>query len=232
MNTFRKLFAINPNDIKEDVIITPFLNLEYFKKNEKSKINQGFIFSVLTEKKFSVIKTGMGSSFVGDSVVYLKDTPCQRLYFIGSCGIVSNSKVGDIVVVEKALAWESFSEILGKKFPQLFIKANSSLLQKFLALNKNIKKTNLATLGSLSLEEKLVNYLRGKKIEVVDMEVSAFLSATKYFKIPGLALLYTTDIIKNKPYFRELSKKDREEIKLARQEAISLLCDFIENLNA
>jgi len=232
MSTFKKLFATSPKDIKEDVIITPFLNLEYFKKNKESKISKGFIFSVLTEEKFSVVKVGVGSSFAGDSVIYLKDTPCKRIYFIGSCGIISNFKVGDMVVVEKALAWESFSEMLGNSTPRLLINANSSLLKKFIELNKNINKVKLATLGSLSLQEKVVCFLKKKGIEIIDMEVSAFLSATNYFRIPSLAFLYTTDVISTKLFSRDLNKKDREDIIFARQKAISLLCDFIENLNA
>ncbi|MBL7197562.1 MAG: hypothetical protein ISS47_05645 [Candidatus Omnitrophica bacterium] len=232
MNTFKKLFAVNPKDIKEDVIITPFLNLEYFRKSKRARVNKGFLFDVLTEKYFSVVKVGVGSSFVGDSIVYLKDAPCKRIYFIGSCGIISNFNVGDLIVVDKALAWESFSEILGHSPSHFFISAESDLSRKFLELNKDIRKANLATLGSLSLQEKVSQSLAKQEIDVVDMEVSSFFSATKYFRLPSLALLYATDIIESRPFFRDLNKKEREIIKLSRRRAISLICDFIQNLNA
>ncbi|MFC1709643.1 hypothetical protein ACFL2J_06285 [Candidatus Omnitrophota bacterium] len=232
MNTFRKLFGVNKNEIRQDVIVTPFLNLEYFLRNKGSRINRGFLFEVLTEKYFSVVKTGVGSTFVGDCIVYLKDTPCKRLYFIGSCGVISKFNIGDLIIVNKGLAWESFSRILNRKNTYNFINAENKLLRKFLSLNKDIKKANSASLGSLSLQDEILHSLRKKEINIVDMEVSAFLSAAKYFKLPGLALLYVTDAVTNKPFFRDLNKKEREAIKSSRKKTISLICDFIQKLNA
>lgn len=232
MNTFQKLFSVSKKDIKEDVIITPFLKLEYFIRNKGSKINKGFLFEVLTEKYFNVVKVGLGSTLVGDCIVYLKDTACKRLYFIGSCGIISNFKIGDLVIVNKALSWESFSEILGHNPAHFFINSDNNLLGKFSELNKDIKKANLATLGSLSLQEKIAPSLRRQEIDVVDMEVSSFLSAAKYLRLQSLALLYATDIIPSKPFFRDLNSKEKEAIKSSRQRAIALICDFIQTINA
>jgi purine-nucleoside phosphorylase len=232
MSAFNKLFAVEPKEIKKDVIITPFLNLEYFKSSQSGRVNKGFIFSVLTENKFSVIKTGIGSSFIGDAVVYLKDTPCRRIYFVGSCGIISNFKIGDLAVVDRALAWESFSQVLGDSCPRFFINAKNELSRAFIESNKEVRGASLATLGSLSLQEKISKSLKKQKIDLVDMEVSAFVSATKYFKIPSLALLYATDIISTKPFFRKLDDEDRGIIKSARQKAISLICDYIQSINA
>ncbi|MBL7197478.1 MAG: hypothetical protein ISS47_05225 [Candidatus Omnitrophica bacterium] len=229
MDTFLKLFGLKPKEIKEDVIITPFLNLEYFREGKKGKVNKGFLFEVLTKKYFSVVKVGVGSSFVGDSVVYLKDSPCKRLYFIGSCGALTNSNIGELVIVNKALAWESFSEILGHSPSHLFINTQNYLFESFLELNRDIKKVNLATLGSLSLQENVLQLLKKQEIDVVDMEASSFFSATKYFKLPCLAILYVTDIIIKKPFFRDLCKKERKIIKESRQRTISLICDFITN---
>lgn len=231
MNAFKKLFAINKKEIKEDVIITPFLSLEYFLRNKGSKINRGFLFEVLTEKYFSVVKTGVGSTFVGDCIVYLKDTPCKRLYFIGSCGVISKFNIGNLIIANRALAWESFSEILGHSPSHFFINAENGLLRKFSQLNKDIKKGTLATLGSLSLQDEVLDSLRKQDVNVVDMEVSSFLSAAKYFKLQSLALLYATDIITSKPFYRSLDKEDKKVIKFSRQKAISLICDFIQNQN-
>lgn len=232
MNTFLKLFGTNPKEIKEDVIITPFLNLEYFRTNNKSKIKKGFLFEVLTENNFSVIKTMVGAPFVGDSVVYLKDTSCKRVYFIGSCGAVSNFDIGDLAIADNVLAWESFSEILGNDPSDFFVCTENNLSRSFLELNKDVKMAKVATLGSLSLQEKVLPLLKKQKINVVDMEASAFFSATKYFKLPGFALLYVTDTIVNKPFFRDLEKEEREIIRQSRQRAVSLICSFIEKRSA
>jgi purine-nucleoside phosphorylase len=95
-----------------------------------------------------------------------------------------------------------------------------------------VKKANLATLGSLSLQEKILQSLKKQEINVVDMEASAFFSATKYFKLPSLALLYVTDIIASKPFFKDLSSEESKIIRESRQRAISLICQFIKNQNA
>lgn len=232
MNAFQRLFGINPKEIKEDVIITPFLNLEYFKISNKNRIDKGLLFEVLTQKYFSVIKAGIGSPFVGDSIVYLKDTPCKRVYFIGSCGAVSNFDIADLVLVDKVLAWESFSEMLGHSPSHFFMQAENNLSKSFLELNKDLRKAKAATLGSLSLQKKVLPLLKRQKIDVVDMEVSSFISATKYFKLPGLALLYVTDILVSKPFFRDLSREERRIIQESRQRAILLICNFIRKRNA
>lgn len=232
MNAFLKLFGTNPKEIKEDVIITPFLNLEYFRISDNNKINKGFLFEVLREKYFSVVRANVGASFVGDSVVYLRDTHCKRVYFIGSCAAVSNFDLGDLVIVDKVLAWESFSEMIGRCPSHFFMQAENNLYKSFLESNKDVRKAKAATLGSLSLQEKVLPLLKKQKINVVDMEVSSFISAVKYFKLPGLALLYVTDIIATKPFFRDSSKEERKIIQDSRQRTISLICNFIKKRSA
>lgn len=232
MNTFEKLFSTSPKDIKKDVIITPFLNLEYFRQHKESKINRGFLFEVLGETRFSVVKTGVGASFVGDAIVYLTDTPCKRVYFMGSCAAIRNFEVADLVIADKALARESFSAILLNKNTHFFITPKKWLFKSFLSQNKKVKKGIVATLGSLSLQDKLIDSLKQQNIDCVDMETSAFFSAANYFDLSSLALLYVTDIIGERSFFRKLNRHEADIIKASRQRAISLLCKFIENQSA
>lgn len=232
MNTFRKLFAVSPQEIKHDVIITPILNLDYFKSDKKNKINKGFLFEVLNEKYFSVIKTGVGPAFVGDAVMYLRQTKAKRLYFIGSCGAVSKFQIGDLAVVDKVLSLESFSNILHQDINYSFINAQNSLCDEFLERHKQIKKANLATIGSLSLQENILPLLKQYGVDIVDMEVSAFINAAKFLKFQSMALLYVTDIIKDKPFCRDLAKKERIVIQDSRRRAISLLCEIAQKKSA
>jgi purine-nucleoside phosphorylase len=230
VNTFQKLFAVSPSQIREDVIITPFLKLEYFRINGRSK--KGFLFEVLNEDDFSVIKTGIGASFVGDALMYLKEAKIKRVYFLGSCGAISNLDIGDLVLVSKALNMESFSNILNRKFSPSFINAEDHLYKKFLEQNKAIKQTRLATVGSLSLEEGILPLLNRHRIDVIDMEVSAFICAARFLKLSYMALLYVTDILRGKSFCRDLTNPEQLTIQKSRQEAISLLCEFIRKQNA
>jgi len=230
MNTFQKLFAVSPREIKEDIIITPFLNLKYFSANVKSK--RGFLFEVLNEKYFSVIKTGVGASFVGDALLYLKETKAKRVYFIGSCGASADLNIGDLVLVNRAFNLESFSDILNNKVYPSSIDTNNNLYKRFLQENKGVKEVNSATVGSLSLQENILPLLNKHKIDAVDMEVSAFAHAASFLKFSYLAVLYVTDILRSKSFCRDLADKERLAIQESRHKAISLICDFIKRQNA
>lgn len=245
MNVIERLFGTKADEIKQDVIITPFLNAAYFARNPQAKPRKtkGFLFEVSTHKTFSVVTTGVGAPFVGDAVMYLKETPCRRLYFIGSCAALAPYDVGDIIVAQKALACESFSHIIQKNIKKsLFIAASHSLSEKFLkfclaAGDKGNVKTmpkaaSIASLGSLSQQEFLLDYLRQQKIGGVDMEVSAFLSAANTIGVPSLAVTYATDTVGEKLFYRTISDDERTAITTARQKTITLVCDFIERHSA
>jgi purine-nucleoside phosphorylase len=229
VSTFQKLFAVSPDEVRENVIVTPFLKLEYFKINGKSK--KGFLFEVLNEDDFSVIKTGVGASFVGDALMYLKETKAKRVYFIGSCGVNADLNIGDLVLVGKVLNLESFSDILNNKTNNYLLNTDNGLYKEFLRENKGVRKVNLATVGSLSLQEDILPLLNKYKIDAVDMEVSAFVNAASFLKFSHLVLLYVTDILKSKPFHRDLTSKERLVIQESRQKAISLICEFIKKQN-
>lgn len=239
MNTIERLFGVNADEIKEDVIITPFLNLEYFARGTKPKKTKGFLFEVLTQKQFSVVKTGVGASFVGDAVMYLGETPCKRIYFIGSCASLSPHEVGDTIVAEKALACESFTEVLHTHTDDCsFVVPKHNLADEFFEFcrsksgednqEQQIKTASLASLGSLSLQHTVLGSLQQRGVGGVDMEASAFFSAANSLFLSCLGLFYVTDTIDQKLFFRNLSVEERKTIKTARQRTIELLCDFIK----
>lgn len=241
MNAVKRLFGVEAKDIQEDVILTPFLDFAYFAQGKKAKKAKGFLFEVLTDEYCSVIKTGVGASFVGDAVMYLAQTPCKKLYFLGSCAGYGRCEVGDILLAEKALAVESFTDIIEEKNRYAFVSPKKSLqndLLKWSASHENqqektvIKNATIATLGSLSQQDRLTAFLKQNDISGVDMEVSAFFSAANKRNCACCALLYVTDIIGEKSFFRGLSNEERAEIKEARQRAVTLVCDFIRSQNA
>jgi len=232
MNTFSKLFGISKNEIKKDVIITPFLNLDYFKSDKDNKRSKGFLFEVINEDYFSVIKTGVGAPFVGDAVLYLEGSACERLYFLGSCGAVTDLEIGDLVVINKALNLESFTYILNKSLNADFVNIDNNLLNNLYSYYRSIKKAAIASVGSLCLQSSIKDYLVKSNIDVVDMESSAFFSASNKLGLDSLAILYITDIIQDKLFCRDLAKKESDIIKDSRRKAVSLICQFIQKQNA
>jgi len=241
MNAVKRLFGVEAKDIQEDVILTPFLDCAYFAHSDKAKKAKGFLFEVFTEEHYSVIKTGVGASFVGDAVMYLAQTPCKKLYFLGSCAGCGHSEVGDILLAEKALAAESFTDIIEENGRYAFVIPKKSLHEDLLKWRAScgnqqekdvIQQANIATLGSLSQQDRLTAFLKQHGISGVDMEVSAFFSAANKRNCACCALLYVTDIIGEKSFFRALTNEERAKIKEARQRAVTLVCDFIRSQNA
>lgn len=231
MSHFKKLFSVSSDAIRRDVIITPFLGLEYFRQHKGTQRSKGFLFEVLAEQDFTAIKTGVGASFVGDVVLYLRDTPCRRLYFIGSCAAVRNFDVGDILIANRALAAESFSELLKGKFRTGISKPRGLLTEQFLEFYRHSQCGIVATLGSLSLQERLRSSLLKQGVNAVDMETSAFFSAAWHSKFDSLALLYVTDNIGKHSFCLDIDKQERALIQSSRSRAIELLCSFITRKN-
>jgi len=233
MNIFQKLFSIKPSLIRQDVILTPFLTLDLFRQSPDSEKTKGLLFEVLNEDKFSVIKTGVGINFVSDAVFYLRNTPCKRVYLIGSCGSVSSLDIGEIVVVEKAYAFESLTQTLNNDFSMEAIPADKKLFDNFMQLNKNnCRKADIATISSFYLEETNIFPFKQKDISGVDLESSGFYSASRYVGLSALAILYVTDIVNKKPFYRNLLPREKSLIRDCRSRAISLLCRYIRERSA
>jgi len=232
MKNFSSLFGVAPHDVREDVILTPFLNVEHFKKKE-TQTQKGLLFQTLTGEHYTVIRTGIGASFIGDAILFLKDTACKRVYFLGSCGAVTAVPIASIVIAEKAYAFESFSQILGEDFTHTVYNADTNLQQDFIRSTGagDIATVSVATFASLSLERRQIALFKKHAIDVVDMEVSAFLAAAHHFSYGALPVLYVSDSIHDECLL-QVTDDNRKAIRQTRRRAISLLCDYIDTRSA
>ena len=50
-----------------------------------NKFHKGKPYGSGLQEHFTLIYTGMGSTLLGDAVMYLKDSPCQNLILFGAC---------------------------------------------------------------------------------------------------------------------------------------------------
>jgi purine-nucleoside phosphorylase len=180
----------------------------------------------------------MSPCLVGDAVLYLKETPCQNIILFGSCGGVKSKgglSVGSLVTPFKCYSNESFTQmLLGKDAERNIFYANQELFNSFLKVNKNsgLRKVTCSTISSLKLEEEMVDSFIRENIDVVDMECSAFFSASSSAGFKAIALFYVSDIIKIKPFYMNLDPVLKEKLSSSIKKASSLLCEFIKkNLN-
>lgn len=237
MTKFQTLFGIDEKDIKKTCILMPILIKDALKKFGIKELKKGKLYSSNSNKTTTLIQTGVGPALLGDAVLYLADTACQDIILFGSCGLVAEEKgltIGSLVAPAKCYALESFTDMLlqrckgGLNIPYRC----GDLTERFLmsAKSRNIKKVCCATLGSLKLEEDIVETFKEKEVEVVDMECSAFFSSAKEADKNPLALFYVTDIINKKPFYSALTDEDRATLSASIKSALDILWSFTETL--
>ncbi len=238
MPLFERLFGIKRQQIKRTCIISPLLPKGILDKLGIKSLSKGKIYNSAGNDYFSLIHTGVGPSFVGDAVLHLKYTDCQNVILFGSCGLVSRKKrlnIGSLVAPYKCYSNESFSEWLRGKWKSKTYLPDKQLFKEFMEANRagGLEKTVCSTVPSLKLEEERVKLFIEKRVDVVDMECSAFFSASKYSGLRAIAFFYISDIIKGVPFYAELEPDLKSRLSLSIKKAVDLLCEFIKgNLTA
>lgn len=233
MTKFETLFGIQASEVKNTCVILPLLGKGMLRNMGVKKLFKGKLYSSGHAEDFTVIVTGIGAGMAGDAVLYLKETGCQNIILLGSCGLVQGKAemgIGTLASPEISYAMESFSSILldGKTLRKDF-PADKKLMENFLKSYGYVKKVACATLGSLKLEEGMAGLFKEKDIDAVDMECSSVFSASQYIKRKAIALFYVTDIINEKPFYSDLNDKDRLALSLSIKKSCNILCDFIKN---
>lgn len=230
MTKFEALFGITPSRIKKNCILMPCLPRGMLSLLGLNKSARGKLYAAYQGENFTLIHTGIGASFLGDAVLYLKNTPAKNLILFGSCGLIKARKgvtLASLVSPAKAYNLESFSRLLFKKFKSEISYPDKGLYGKLLDFSQLIKQGDCATLGSLKLEEENIPFFTAKNIPFVEMECAAFFNAAKYAGKKAAALFYVSDIVKHKPFYKKLSPRDNNAICASLANAASVLCKFI-----
>ncbi len=139
--------------------------------------------------------------------------------------------IGDKIIVENSCSFESFTQMAKNSKDLEICKPSKELLEKVLSFgaNENLMPANCATVSSLILEEKFLNYFAEQKISCVDMETSIVFSAAALAKINAVALLYVTDILGKTKFCEALSQKEKSSLSNSRKTISNLLITFIKN---
>jgi len=231
MSHFKQLFGLSPNEIKETCIIAPFIPKKSLKLFEINELTKGQFYSSGNTDQWTLIKTGVGATFVGDAVLYLEETNVKCLFFIGACGIVDQQLslgLGSLVSPSKCFALESFTQILkheDRKIIESF--PDESLASSLKLYHRDIKDTSCISFGSIKLENDYVQLFELLKVGVIDMECAAFYLAAQSIQRKAAALLYVTDILKDKPLFSHLTDRDSQKINEGQKLSVNVLKEFI-----
>lgn len=234
MTQFEALFGIKASQVKRNCLLLPLLPKGILAELKIRKIRRGKLYGSADAADFTLVHTGMGPALAGDAVLYLKETPCRNIFLFGSCGLVREKEglsIGSLVSPFRCFASESFTEILWeRKITSKLFYPRKGLFEDFLAVARGagVKKATCATIPSLKLEEDLSVSFVKKGIDVVDMECSAFFSAADFVGLKAVALFYISDIIKNKPFYRQFRPHLKLKLQSSIRNAAGLLCRFIK----
>ena len=193
------------------------------------------VFASASTNNITIIKTGMSAGFVGDAVLYLQDTACENILFLGSCGLINtgtNLKIGDLILPTAAYPLESFSAIvtgrLEKPEPVYPDQDFMELFRKH--IGRIAHECPVVSFSSLHEEENHLDLFRELKADAIEMETAAlFLAARKAGK-KALALLFVSDILGKIRFYEKLSPENKESLSRGAEQASKALKEFTSSL--
>ncbi|MBF0483465.1 MAG: hypothetical protein HQL25_02050 [Candidatus Omnitrophica bacterium] len=199
------LFGLEKNEFKQTCIILPVALKALLNAFDVKKIPAQVPFPAINCDVGTVIIGKTGAAYIGDMMLALEKTSCHNLILLGSCGVIEETlelKIGSLVTPASAYDLESFSMMLkGDYNAPHVVKPSTDMFRFFKEANRNVIEVRCATVGSILLEDKFSRVFRDHKIDVVDMECSAFFNAGRKAGKNILALFFVTDSVrKNNGY--------------------------------
>jgi AMP nucleosidase len=229
------------------VILTPFLPLKHFEKygdivsDFNGKLYSGAIIAK-GAKKVTIVRCGMGSQFMGDAVLLLKETPVKEIIFLGSCGGLKDCRIGDLIVCESAFNGEGFSRYHVKDFIMkevfeegMLIPADSGYTEKlreFVAGRLEdkgfLKVGDIFTIGSIMAEtqENLLN-IEKKGFRGIDIELSAVYRAAQTIDLRSAGLLFVSDLPLERPLGEELKLSEKKDYSVGLERLVRFSMEFV-----
>ncbi len=117
----RLVFHCDLDAIRPDVILMPWWQAEIFSlwADKITPIVGNTLFEMKYEgKSISIVRSGIGASQTGDTVLALGFTACERIIFAGSVGgLRADMQIGDLMIPEFSVSGDGFSRYLQTGFP-------------------------------------------------------------------------------------------------------------------
>jgi len=220
MDRTDRIFGQPIERFKEVCVIAPFLFKGMLKELRVQDFRRGSTFSSGSSEKLTLIQTGIGATLSGEAALLLKDSPCRRIIFTGSCGAVEGTRdiqIGSVVQVHSVYQMESFSQMLtGRLEPQ-------AVAHNLASLFKDITPVAACSVGSVSMESVYLPEFKAAGIQVVDLEVSSVMSAAQKIGVEANALLYISDVIDPADHPFVTAKEPSQKVLEAQQKIIKNL---------
>lgn len=212
-STCSMFFNVNNFEIGEVVILSCFDRSRELKRayrthvvSEFGAFYKGFNLS-FNKKILTVITTGSGSSRVGDAILALEGTPCRFVFYTGAAGgLGKRICVGDLIVPERAIIGDGFSRYHKTVFENDLLSnyslASQCLIERFKSYaESNFSSSQTIFFGDMFTTESLfsetktfLSELENHDVTAIDMETSAFFTATQKLALNAMAIHYISDL--------------------------------------
>ena len=230
MELFKKLFGIEAERVQASCIVMPFVTKGVLREFGIEELSRGQFYGAGNGEFCTLFHTRMGPSFTGDAVLYLSDTPCRELYFLGTCGLLqrtSGIKIGSLVSPSRCYAQESFTSLLsGLTDSGLWTSPDLILHRMIMSAGGEGEITEVTGIsaGSLKLQSEKIGEWWERGVQVVDLESAAFFSAARRIERSAAALMVVSDIVGERPWHQESA---RELVSGSLRNAARILCEII-----
>ncbi|MFH0753931.1 MAG: hypothetical protein V2A70_05135 [Candidatus Omnitrophota bacterium] len=224
-NTFKIFYGIDSADIQPTVMIMPFDIPEVAAHLKVDRWIKGRMFACAKGQGFTLIRSGMGAGFVGDCILRLDQTPCRKILFLGTCGLMAragNLDIGSLVTPAIVYAMESFSEILTGE-----IRTPSPITADQRLIPASIPRVNCVSFASLYLETRYTDVFKELNADVIEMECAAFCLAADRINRTSSSLLVCSDIIGDPAVCFNLTSNDKNNL----TEGIQQACDIAQTMS-
>lgn len=236
---FSKLFGIKYEEVGDFLVISPFFSVKLFSAQlQNIHFFKGMVFhglnGIYKKKKITFIYTGMGQSLVADCVMAQDRQRVKIIVFLGAVGAVSDLKIGDNVIIEKAFFdtgyYKEFGINLGESSIKEFLPDNE-LVQRCLTLAKDqdlgFQKANVSSIHTfLNQGNEIAKSLSQLGVQSVDLECALFYAAAIKRQIKAIALCFVSDNILNKPFWSDFSLQDRLKIRNQMPKLVKFSLEF------
>lgn len=228
--------GIKEEDVTETVILAPWWHPNKLYNNYDCKIE---LLSdefpdvhriTYNNKSFLHIRSYVGATNVGETVLLLSFTKCKRIIFVGSVGSISNDvNIGDLIIPSTSVSGEAFSsymyEAINKESLHKEYHPTKELYDTTIDFlnneNINYKNINVYSVDTIAGQFAHIQEILDLGCKAIEMETSALFSACQVAEKECVALLAVSDnTIQNKSLISGRTDKDMNKYYKTRYEII------------
>jgi purine-nucleoside phosphorylase len=241
----RVAFGCRPEEVAEDVVLSPFVPLKSFERHLEAGavwLRPAFFYRGLSGtfrgRRVTVFATGVGPARVGDCLAFLSLTPARRVLFAGAVGSLSTQhSIGDFFLPTVAADGEGYTRYLRDPFREVAAAAHpvscemqlAGSLETFLrAKGCTVRRGPVFTIGTIAVESpENLRALADLGFEAVEMELSAFFAGAAHYDLAAAAVTYVSDLPLASSLWQAKTPSEAEALRHAYRALPELCLEFL-----